>query len=269
LIPDPLVRFGLEFNPFLKNSRDILIETSEFKEALFRLNYLTSTKGFGLLTGAPGLGKTTVIRHFSDSLNPSLYKVCYSAMSTLTVMDFYRSLVDQLGLIPSYRKTDNFKIIQAEVSRLALDKRITPVFIIDEANYVSNAILNDLKMLFNFDMDSRDRAVVLLSGLPVLNHTLSLNIHEPLRQRIVMNYNLDVLSKDEGRSYILKKLSGAGCSQKVFEDNAIEAILNASGGVPRMINKLCASCLLIGANQSLNILSVDTAMQAISDAELG
>ena len=113
---------------------------------------------------------------------------------------------------------------------------------------------------------------VLLSffqAFPVLNHTLSLNIHEPLKQRIVMNYNLDVLSKDEGRSYILKKLSGAGCSQKVFEDNAIEAILNASGGVPRMINKLCASCLLIGANQSLNILSVDTAMQAISDAELG
>ncbi len=61
----------------------------------------------------------------------------------------------------------------------------------DEANYINNAILNDLNPLFNFDMDSRDQAVVLLAGLPKLNDTLSLAVHEPLRQRIVMNYNLE------------------------------------------------------------------------------
>ena len=88
-------------------------------------------------------------------------------------------------------------------------------------------------------MDSRDRAAILLAGLPKLNSTLTLQIHEPLRQRIVMNYNLEGLTKDEGKTYILEKLKGAGCNQTIFEDAAIEAILNAADGIPRLINKYC------------------------------
>ena len=105
-----------------------------------------------------------------------------------------------LGAQASYRKTENFHIIQEEINRLALDKRKTPVIIIDEANYIKNAVLNDLKILFNFEMDSRDRAVILLVGLPQLNNTLQLSIHEPLRQRIIVNYNIDGYSKEEGRA---------------------------------------------------------------------
>lgn len=88
-------------------------------------------------------------------------------------------------------------------------------------------------------MDSRDRAAILLAGLPKLNSTLTLQIHEPLRQRIVMNYNLEGLTKDEGKTYILEKLKGAGCNQTIFEYAAIEAILNAADGTPRLINKYC------------------------------
>ena len=88
-------------------------------------------------------------------------------------------------------------------------------------------------------MDSRDRAAILLAALPKLNSTLALQIHEPLRQRIVMNYNLEGLTKDEGKTYILEKLKGAGCNQTIFEDAAIEAILNAADGTPRLINKYC------------------------------
>lgn len=90
-------RYGLGFNPFLKNSKEVLVETQEYKETLFRLNYLLSAKGFGLLTGSAGRGKTTVIRNRASSLNPSLYKVVYSSLSTLTVQDFYRNLVSELG----------------------------------------------------------------------------------------------------------------------------------------------------------------------------
>ena len=143
-------RYGLEFNPFLKNSEEILFEGTEYTEAKFRLDYLARTKGFGLLTGAPGRGKTTLIRSWSAGLNPSLYKVIYTSLSDI---------------------------------------------IIDEANYIKNAVLNDLKILFNFEMDSRDRAVILLVGLPQLNNTLQLSIHEPLRQRIIMNYNIDGYSR--------------------------------------------------------------------------
>ena len=97
-------RYGLEFNPFLKNSKDILVETQEFKELRFRLDYLLSTRGFGLLTGSPGRGKTTAIRSWAQSLNPSLYKVVYSSLSTLTVMEFYRNLATELGIQPATGK---------------------------------------------------------------------------------------------------------------------------------------------------------------------
>ncbi len=191
---DYTTRYGLEFNPFLKNSKEILVETKEQKELLFRLDYLVKTKGFGLLTGSAGRGKTTIIRNWALGLNPSLYKVIYTSLSTLTANDFYRNLAQKLGASPAFRKPDNFRIIQEEISRLAIEKRKTPVIIIDEANYINNAILNDLKILFNFEMDSRDRAAILLAGLPKLNSTLNLSVHEPLYQRLVMNYNIEGLS---------------------------------------------------------------------------
>lgn len=266
---DYIARYGLEFNPFLKNSKEVLVETQQYKEVIFRLNYLLNTRGFGLLTGSAGNGKTTSIRNWTSSLNPSLYKVVYSSLSTLTVQDFYRHLASELGAQPAFRKTDNFKIIQNEITRLTMEKRQTPVIIIDEANYISSAVLNDLKMLFNFEMDSRDRAVVLLSGLPQLNNTLRLSIHEPFRQRIVMNYNIEGMKKTEGRTYILSKLKGAGCTQTVFEENAIEAILNASNGTARLVNKFCNASLLVGNNAGMNIITAEIAMRAIDDCELG
>jgi len=261
-------RYGLEFNPFLKNSKEILYKGSEYREALYRLDYLAGTKGFGLLTGAPGRGKTTVVRNWSRSLNSSLYKVVYTSLSTVTVSEFYRNLASAFGVQVSYRKPENFHAIQDEIARLVLDKKKTPVIIIDEANYINNAILNDLKILFNFEMDSRDRAIVLLVGLPPINHTLRLAVHEPLRQRIIMNYNMEGMTKDEGREYIDGKLKGAGCSQPIFDENAVEAILNASDGTARLINKLCNASLVIGNSQERDIIGSETVMQAINDSTL-
>lgn len=263
-------RYGLEFDPFIKNSRkEILYTGSEYKEALVRLGYLAQTKGFGILTGAPGRGKTTVVRNWSASLSTSLYKVVYTSLSTLTVNEFYRNLAASLGAQPAYRKTENFKKIQDEIIRLAMDKRKTPVIILDEANYISNAILNDLKILFNFEMDSRDRAAILLVGLPNLNNTLQLAIHEPLRQRIIMNYTMEGLSKEEGRAYIASKLEGAGCHQPVFEENAVEALLNSAEGTPRVISKLCHTSMVIGNAIGQNLISADTVMKAVNDSVLG
>ena len=261
-----IARYGLEFNPFIKNSKDILVETQDYREAMVRLDYLKSTKGF---TGAPGRGKTTIIRKWSSTLNTSLFKVIYTSLSTITVTEFYRNLAEQLGATPTYRKCENFQLIQQEINRLALEKRQTPVIILDEANYINTKILNDLKIIFNFEMDSRDRAIVLLAGLPSLNNTLRLAVHEPLRQRLVMNYDVEGMSKEEGRTYISEKLRGAGCTQKVFEENAVEAILNSSNSTPRIINKICNSCMIIGNSLSLNMINADTVMKAINECDIG
>lgn len=266
---DYISRYGMDFNPFLKNSYDTIIETSEYKEILYRLDYLLAGKGFGVLTGDPGCGKTTTIRHWVKGLNPSLYKVVYTCLSTLTVSEFYKHLASELGLEPMGKKADNFKNIQAEVNRYFTEKRITPVILIDEANYIGNGILGDLKMLFNFDMDSKDRAVVLLVGLPQLNNTLRLVANEPLRQRITMNYHLGRLNKEESISYIKGKLSGAKCSSEVFEPNALEAIVNAAGGIPRIINKIGNASLIIANSKNANIVDADTVMLAVNETELG
>ena len=262
-------RYGLEFDPFLKNSKETFFGSTESMEARFRLDQLVKARGFGLLTGAPGRGKTTVVRAWASSLNPSLYKVVYTSLSTVTVTDFYRDLAFSLGVQPAYRKHENFHIIQDEITRLSLDKRKTPVIIIDEANYIRNSVLNDFKILFNFEMDSRDRAVLLLVGLPQINNTLNLSIHEPLRQRIIMNYNIDALSKEESRSYIDWKLKKAGCTDPFFDEQAIEAVVNASDGTARVINRLCHTAMVIGHSQASARITADIVMQAVNECTLG
>ncbi len=265
---DYTTRFGMEENPFLKNAREILFENPEFKEVQTRLEWFLTTKGFGTLTGGSGKGKTTCVRVWLRRLNPSLYKPIYLCLSTLNVTEFYRTLADALGLEPKYRKNDNFKLIQEEIIRYSVEKRITPVIVIDEANHICNAILNDLRLLFNFEMDSRDRAIVLLTGLPSLNHTLQLGIHESLRQRVTMNYNMEGLSKDEARAYIQTKLQGVNCTRQVFNENALEALANAANGIPRLLSKLANRSLMIASSKGFDTIGAEIVAQAVNDCEL-
>lgn len=261
-------RFGLEFNPFIKNSKDILIETSSYKEAKIRLDYLLQTKGFGLITGDPGCGKTTIIRNWSESLNKAAYKIIYLPMSTLTVLESYRQLALSLNIIPKFRKHENFEEIQQAIRRLSLEKKIIPVIIFDEANYISNGFLNDLKILFNFDMDSRDLAVVLLAGQPVLNSTLSLKNNEAVRQRIITSYNVERLNSEEAKKYIIGKLEGAGCSTQVFSEQAIRAISSYASGNPRILSRVCDISMMIANTLGKNLVDEDVVLSALNEVEL-
>ena len=132
-----------------------------------------------------------------------------------------------------------------------------------------NKVLSDLQVMFNFEMDSRDLAVILLVGQPRLNTTLNQSTHESLRQRIVMNYHMGGITKEEGRRYIIRKLEGAGSRQTVFDTNAVEAVLNAANGTPRMINKICSRSLMIGASQNQDIIDADIVRKAVEDNQLG
>lgn len=116
-------RYGLEFNPFIKNTKDILIETDEYKELIFRLNYLLQIRGFRLITGNPGLGETTSVRKWCETLNSVAYKVVYIPLSTLTVAEFYKQLANSLGIEPYHRKVDNFRVIQETITRYEKKKK--------------------------------------------------------------------------------------------------------------------------------------------------
>lgn len=267
---DIQARFSMTSNPFVKGRKSqAVIDTNELKEVQIRLNYLKDCLGFGLLTGEPGRGKTTAVRKWSEGLNSSQYKVIYTSLSSLTAIEFYRQLASDLGLEPAFRKVENYRNIQERVKQLSVDKRITPVFILDEANYISNSILNDLKMIFNFDMDSKERAIVLLVGLPYLNNTLNLNMHEPLRQRIVMNYHMEALSQEEAIAYINEKLKSVKCNNEVFSQQALHAISSSANGTPRMIDKICNRALLLADSMDKDFIDSDLAMKAINDVQLG
>lgn len=262
-------RFGMEYNPFIKNIRnEVIVKTNSYTEVQSRLTILQNIKGFGLLTGNPGSGKTTAIRQWTKNMNSSQYKVIYIPISTLTTIEFYKSLAMNLGLEPSYRKIANYHNIQNNINYLALEKHITPVIVLDEADSLNASILCDLKMIFNFEKDSQDRAVVLLSGLPMLNTILNRASNEALRQRLIMNYNMDLLTKEEAEMYIKEKIKTAGGNDDIFTPQAINSIINASSGVMRNISKICNTCLMAADAKKLNHIDEELALAMISDTQL-
>ena len=251
-------------DPFSANSA-FRFESDDYKNCISRLNYLLTQKGFGLFTGLPGTGKTFTMRSFITGLNKNLYKVSYSAMSSLTTMDFYRGLAYGLDLEPAHKKVDLFRQIQERIMVLAKEKKVTPVFILDEAQYLNTTILNDLKIIFNFDMDSFRPAVVIITGLPVLSNILIKQVHEAIAQRIIVSYRFTGLTRPETEEYILSALNAACASATVFQPAAIEAIFAGCGGSVRKLNGIISTALLIGEQKSLASIDTDTVMLAMNE----
>ena len=258
------LKYGLDYNPFIKNTNKVFIETSEVKELNARLDFLIQTRGMGLVTGQPGLGKTSALRNYIEKLNPNNYKVVYISLSTLTVTEFYHLLAESLGNEPKYRKPDNFKLIQNSISLLADGKKITPIIVIDEANALSSKILADLKILFNFNMDSKDKAVVILSGLSSINDALNYRSHDDIRQRIVTKFEMQPLSENDSLNYLQTKLEKAGGSMSIFEEGAVKAIISLSAGIPRMIDKVMNTALLVGDKYNSKLISREV-VQMVED----
>jgi len=240
--------YGLKCDPFDKGV-DIsrLYESSDFREFSSRMEYFRRVKGFALALGQPGSGKTTSARAFTSRLNPQLYRIVYLPLSSLSVIDFYRHLAVGFGLVPRPRKVDLFHQIQEFVANCHHQKNTTPFVIIDEAQFLPHEVLHDLRMLFNFHMDSCNYAMVLLLAQPHFANNLNLHIHEALRQRIIVHYEFTGLARPEVGQYIAALLSSAGASAPIFTEDALEAIVTASGGLPRKINLIAEKALILGA----------------------
>ena len=263
--------WSMEYNPFQKNNGEKRIKTfesSDYINAKARLEHLNKLGGIGLLTGPSGTGKTYTLKKFTDSLNASLYKVVYIPLSTVTVLEFYKSLAYGLDLDPPNKKIDIFNAIQERIISLVKDRNQTCVMIIDEAQYLQTGILNDLKLLLNFEMDSKDYAVVILSGQPIINNILTKKVHEALRQRIVMNYNFSGITQEEGKKYIIEKLKECGVFDPIITDGALEAIVASGNGSIRKINSMVDKCLFIGSISNSKMIDTDIVMNAQNEIEL-
>lgn len=261
--------WGMEFNPFDKEIKEAqYYQGEDYKESMKRLEHLKNIRGIGLFTGLPGVGKTYTMRSFLAGLNPNLYRVIYLPMTTITTNEFYKDLASGLGLTPSFRKIDNFRQIQERIKALYKDQKITLVIIIDEAQYLNRAILADLKLLMNFDMDSRNYAILILTGQPVLNNTLSMQIHEALKQRIVIHYNYQGLSGEEVTEYIGSRMKLCGVSQSVIEEGAMDAAYGSCQGSIRKLNNLLHKALMIGCELKSARITTDIIMDAANEVEL-
>lgn len=129
-------------------------------------------------------------------------------------------------------------------------------------------VLNDLKLLLNFHMDSRNYAVLILCGQPLLNNILSKQIHEALKQRIVINYNYEGISKEEVIEYISTRLKLSGVLTEIFNANSLEAINSCCNGSTRILNSLIEKCLIIGYQKNLKVIDTEIVMMAQNEINL-
>jgi len=261
--------FGMEYDPFEPHAdKPSPFPSQDFTQASARLEHLKQLRGIGLFTGHPGSGKTSVVRNWAAGLNPGLFKVVYLPMSSITTMEFYRGLCFGLGLEAKFKKIDMFHDIQQRLISLYKDKKTTPVIILDEAQYLRTDILNDLKLILNFDMDSKAYAILILMGLPVLGAVLARKNHEALAQRIVMNYCFQGLNRSETEPYLASRLKACGVHQPVFHENAIEAIFAASNGSVRHLNAIASKALFLAAQKNERLVSSDLVLAVCDDMAL-
>ena len=258
--------YSLANTPFSKDIKTKDLFPSEgFEEITARLNYLKKTRGIGVIVGEAGSGKTSALRALAQNLNPSLFKVVYSPLSTGTVMDFYRGLASGLGEEPLFRKSDLFQQIQTTISNLFYEQKVTPVFILDEMQLAANKFLNDLGILFNFSMDSENPFLLILAGLPFFMDKLSLNQNQSLNQRVVMKYHLSPLSKEEVESYIEHHLELAGANHPILSPQAVEAIALRSKGIPRLVNNIAVNSLLLGCQLKADSINEEIVFKACEE----
>lgn len=261
--------YGMTVNPFEKGIKEKDAYVSrDLKEMLSRLDYLNENRGIGVFTASPGSGKTFALRCFVKKVNPNLTKVIYLCLTTITTTEFYRQFCISLGLEPCSRKSDMFKNIKDYMENMSSDKRIHYILVWDEAQYLSNDILKDLKLLMNFSMDSKDCFSLVLIGQPVLNNILEKQIHEALKQRIIINYNFDGFSETEATDYVHSRLSLAGVSTEIIDNNALLAAYRSCTGSVRRLNTILTKALIIGSQHEKHIIDTDIIMAAANEISL-
>lgn len=261
--------FGLKSNPFCKEiPTDDLFLSNDLMELNSRLKYLQQTRGIGLIAGEPGSGKSTALRKYVAELNPSLFRACYFSLSTVTVLEFYQGLALELGETPLHKKVALFHQIQDAISSMYFDRRITPVIVLDEIHLASTKLLEDLRLIFNFKMDSQNPFILILSGQPLIRNKLSMNIHAPLRQRLSIRYFMQGLKPSELKDYCSSRFELAGVHDNIFSDAAIEAINSVSGGFPRTINNIITNCLLLAYEKKQRHVDEEIVFQAQNELNL-
>lgn len=240
-----LSHFNLSHLPFTKEiDADKLIGLPSFERAMSSAQLLVETRGIGLLLGKSGTGKSCLLRKLCASLHSGLYKPVYITHTSVGLSEFYTHLCAGLGLEPVFRRSRMFRMIQERVLSLNRQSRIHPLLLIDEGQYLNNTILQEIRLLTNYEIDSYNALTVLISGREEMSMHFGLSILEPLANSITLTIHLEGLPKEESFAYIEGRLNLCGTTAPVFTTNALQLIHQASGGIMRDINMIAHSAMV-------------------------
>jgi general secretion pathway protein A len=254
---------GYPFGPDIPP--DEMYPSTAMAESTVRLGHLVEMSGIGLVTGDCGSGKSSACRAFASRLHTGLYKVFYVPLSTGNPMDLYKSIAWEMGLPTERSRAALYRQIKNEVTRLGTEARIRPVLILDEAHALRTDVLEEMRLLTNYAMDSQNRLCLLFCGQTELRRRLRMAVHEALSQRIVVRYHLPPLGRDEAHAYLSHMLRRAGTELPLFEPAAVEALFQASQGLPRKLNQLAHHSLIAAAIAKAMAVSADHVAAALPE----
>jgi type II secretory pathway predicted ATPase ExeA len=225
-----------------------LMKSSQWNELAGRLKHAARNREFGLFTGDTGTGKTTALRRMAAELDKNRYKILYIYDSDLTPRNFYAETLRQLGYRPRFYRGDAKRQLTNALFELSAAGQI-PVIVVDEAHLLSHEMLEEIRFLMNWEMDSQSTCSLILMGQSELRKKLKLQIHQAIAGRIGISFHLTPMSKEETYSYIKRHLEMVKSRREIFTEAALAVIHDYSGGIPRKVNKTSHASLLAAASQ--------------------
>ena len=241
--------YGLKENPFNVTPNPEYIFLGEtHREALAQLLYgVREKKGFIVITGEVGTGKTTLVHYLLDKMDGNGHtKTAFLFNPKLTVNDFIQYILKDLGVRVQGQTKGEYlhNLHRYLLNAYRKDERV--VLIVDEAHGLNGELLEEIRLLSNLETSKSKLLQIVLVGQPELDKTLSRSDFRQLRQRINLRCHLLPFSAKETKEYIEKRLRIAGAKESIFTKKAIKEIYSRSGGIPRLINILCDNALLNG-----------------------
>jgi len=261
--------YGFSRLPF---SKDILpqdlFQAEGQQELCARLTYLVKERGLGLVTGETGSGKSTALRRFVASLDANRHFVIYLSNPLLGMSGLYREILTALGHEPLFSRPKMVARIRSVFEDLIQNKHRIPVVILDEAHALHDTAFDPFRLLFSSQMDSQSLGSLLLVGHPELRRTIRLASHEAFFQRLTTTYHLLPLDLSQTIAYVRHHIQLAGYkSGPLFPDDALARIYDYTKGVPRQINRLCTTALLVGMADGKQILEESVIRKAVAELE--
>jgi general secretion pathway protein A len=268
--------YGFRERPFdLTSNLTFLCLTPHHEEALCNLEYgIANGSGITLLLGQPGTGKTTILRTVlalhEHHTSVRAIRCSYLTNPRLTPRELFESLAHAFHIDPELPSSKSRFLLELEQNLVANNEQgVLSVLICDEAQSLPDDLLEEVRLLANIETETQKLLRVVLAGQPALGHRLNEPRFRHLKQRIGLRCLLPPLSLRETGAYIAHRIAVAGGDPgRTFSREAVIAIHEASGGIPRMVNVLCENALLTGFAADDRPVSRNTVLEVCRDFDV-